>query len=426
MELFSGQETREYTQAITKRISDEISKMSDTEITTCDMQEWTAYLTEKYSVDPVVLYEDSTQQKFDKAQVKRHNPFYSHAPQFEPQYFVSEGCSISFEVPFDGEASLWYLKPSTYIWSRFEVADLDSPSGDECGKIVLQFDYSNKELKEKGTDMQKYVLQQFENEFKNYRTMIGYVNNEITRYNSSLPQIIQNALTARKEKADSYAYISQMLEIPLQPSPFSPNTKPIALKKVVRTPPRRPQSKPLPTEYSISDSDYENINNIILSAATTMEKTARTYFHNNEEELRDHLLASLNTHYEHATGETFRKIGKTDIQIEFENKAAFIGECKVWHGEKLFADAVQQVMNYSTWRDGKVSVIVFNKENQAFLPILTKVSLWVKNNTKSHKTPKNNMWVCDYYRADMGVTVKLTIMAFDLYVDKTQFKDTHR
>lgn len=43
---------------------------------------------------------------------------------------------------------------------------------------------------------------------------------------------------------------------------------------------------------------------------TTMEKTARTYFANTEEELRDHLLATLNTHYESATGETFRKIGK--------------------------------------------------------------------------------------------------------------------
>ena len=31
------------------------------------------------------------------------------------------------------------------------------------------------------------------------------------------------------------------------------------------------------------------------------------------------MLAALNTHYENATGETFRKIGKTDIQIEKEN-----------------------------------------------------------------------------------------------------------
>lgn len=104
-----------------------------------------------------------------------------------------------------------------------------------------------------------------------------------------------------------------------------------------------------------------------------MEKTARTYYNNQEEELRDILLAALNTHYESATGETFRKIGKTDIQIEFENKAAFIGECKIWGGEQLFEDAIQQVINYSTWHDAKVSVIIFNKKNQSFPPILKRL-----------------------------------------------------
>lgn len=69
------------------------------------------------------------------------------------------------------------------------------------------------------------------------------------------------------------------------------------------------------------------------------------------EVITPHLLATLNTHYDQATGETFRKIGKTDILIEFDNKAAFIGECKIWHGEKVFQDAIQQVLNYSTWRD---------------------------------------------------------------------------
>lgn len=161
-------------------------------------------------------------------------------------------------------------------------------------------------------------------------------------------------------------------------------------------------------------------------SGTTMEKTARTYYHNNEEELRDHLLATLNTHYDNATGETFRKIGKTDIHIEFENKAAFIGECKIWRGEKNFDDAVQQLMNYSTWKDNKVSVVVFNKENQSFQGIVDKIDLWVKENTKRSNKKKMNMWVCEYYRSDMNSLVKLNILAFDLYVDKNQFKDTRK
>lgn len=156
---------------------------------------------------------------------------------------------------------------------------------------------------------------------------------------------------------------------------------------------------------------------------TTMEKTARTYFSNNEEELRDHLLAALNTHYEAATGETFRKIGKTDIHIEFENRAAFIGECKIWNGERLFQGAIQQVINYSTWRDLKVSVIIFNKDNQSFPAILSKIKSWADENTVSYIQPQANIWKCKYHRQDMNVDIKLTILAFDLFIDKRQFKD---
>lgn len=125
-----------------------------------------------------------------------------------------------------------------------------------------------------------------------------------------------------------------------------------------------------------------------------------------------------------ATGETFRKIGKTDIQIEFENKAAFIGECKFWGGERLFESAIQQVINYSTWHDAKVSVIIFNKKNQSFPPILKKITEWADANAKSYIRPKPNVWKCKYSRQDMNMDIQLTILAFDLYVDRTQFKDS--
>ena len=117
------------------------------------------------------------------------------------------------------------------------------------------------------------------------------------------------------------------------------------------------------------------------------------------------------------------KIGKTDIHIEFENKAAFIGECKIWHGERLFQGAIQQVINYSTWRDLKVSVIIFNKENQSFPAILSKIKSWADANTTAYTQPQTNIWKCKYHRQDMNVDIQLTILVFDLYVDKTQFND---
>lgn len=213
------------------------------------------------------------------------------------------------------------------------------------------------------------------------------------------------------------------MQIPLTTSKNEPNPKPIPLKRIVGQPSVKPTVKTATLELYISENDYENINNIILMSGTTMEKTARTYFANNAEELRDHLLAALNTHYEAATGETLRKIGKTDIHIEFENKEAFIGECKIWHGERLFQGAIQQIINYSTWRDLKVSVIIFNKENHSFPAILSKIKSWADTNTIAYTQPQTNVWKCRYHRQDINIDIQLTILAFDLYVDRTQFND---
>ena len=422
MEFFSGNDTRVYTSKFAESIKDEVSKMSDLNISTCDIQEWIDYLVGKYAITPITLFEESISQSLTETKVKKYNPFSKHIP-YEKEYFEIDGYRITYTIPFDGDANLFYLQPSRRILTSFKVADFNAPHGEECGNFALSFEYTKQELQDKGLDMQKYVKTQFENEFKSYRTMIGNVNEEINTFNARLPELAQKCLEERKEKAASFALISQMLEIPISRNNNAPNTTPVAIKRIARTPAQKPSQKSMPTEYYISDADYENINKIIMMSGTTMEKTARTYYQNNEEELRDHLLATLNTHYDNATGETFRKIGKTDIHIEFENKAAFIGECKIWHGEKMFAEAVQQLMNYSTWKDIKVSLVVFNKKNQCFQGIIDKIDNWTKENTKFHSKKKANMWVCDYYRSDMNVLIKLNILAFDLYVDKSQFRD---
>ena len=148
-----------------------------------------------------------------------------------------------------------------------------------------------------------------------------------------------------------------------------------------------------------------------------MEATAKTFAKNDEEELRDFIIATLGTHYENAvTGETFRKIGKTDIRVIFENKAAFIGECKIWHGIKKFSEAVDQLFGYSTWRDSKLALIVFNKENKDFASIRKRVEQWIKENTKSHKERNGSMWECTVHRADTNTDISVAILLYDITV----------
>ena len=419
--FFTGADARNYFNAFHSKMKTEVEQMSDTEIVSCNFEEWAAYLFEKYYISPISIFETNIERTLSETKVKRTNPF--HAQAFEKDYFEIDGVRVTFKIPFDGDPNLFEIQPRRCILSQFCTKCFIAPYGETCGSFTIDFEYTKQELQDKGDLMAEYVQKQFDNEFKNYRMMIDYVNAEVISFNNSLATSIMQLLEMRKKKADSFHAISNALQIPLTTSKNAPNTKPIPLKRIVRQPSTKPAVKLVPPEPYISDSDYENINNIISMCGTTMEKTARTYFANTEEELRDHLLAALNTHYEAATGETFRKIGKTDIHIEFENKAAFIGECKIWRGERLFQGAIQQVINYSTWRDLKVSVIIFNKENQSFPAILSKIKSWVDDNTIAYTQPKTNIWKCNYHRQDMNVDIQLTILAFDLYVDKTQFND---
>lgn len=421
MDFFHGMDTRTFFAPLCSKMKDEVNQISDEEIVSCNFQEWINYLVRKYYIDPISIIETNITKSLSKTKVKKVNLF--RGCPGEQDYFEVDGVRITFKIPFDGNPNLFELQPSTRILKRFSTNSFVRPRDESCGSFTLDFEYTEQELQDKGKSMAEYVQKQFEDEFSSYRSMIAYVNTEIESYNHGLSDEAKQLLDNRKKKASTFTAISNALQIPLTASKNAPNTKPIQLKRIVKQPPIKPAATTVTPEPYISDNDYENINNIIFMCGTTMEKTARTYYANTEEELRDHLLAALNTHYEAATGETFRKIGKTDIHIEFENKAAFIGECKIWHGERLFQGAIQQVINYSTWRDLKVSVIVFNKENQSFPSILSKIKKWVDENAIAYVQPNANIWNCQYHRNDMNVDIHLTILAFDLYVDRSQFKD---
>ena len=405
-----------------KELKEEIDRLSDAEAVSCDLQAMSDYLYGKYCVSLVVLLEKNIEKEISKGTVRVPNYFRWRSS--EKEYYDVDGITISYKIPFDGDPSLFRLIPSSRIIGAFGTDHFIEPLGNEYGSFTLTFEYSTQELQNKADSMNEYVKGKFDAEFSDYRSMIEYVNVEANSYNSQLKSSIPQMLANRRKQADSLFAISAALQIPLIQSGSAPNTKPIQLKRVVRQPREKPSPVPEVQEHYICDSDYENINNIIWMCGTTMEKTARTYFSNSEEELRDHLLAALNTHYQNATGETFRKIGKTDIHIEFENKAAFIGECKIWHGAKALADAIQQVINYTTWRDVKVSVIIFNKKNSSFQSILSAINELVEENSGSHsRASAGNRWECRYHRKDIGTDIFLSILAFDLYVDATQFKD---
>lgn len=138
----------------------------------------------------------------------------------------------------------------------------------------------------------------------------------------------------------------------------------------------------------ISEKAYFQILDKISNYGQNLEKYKDLYDKFDEEGFRNFFLPFLNSiSTQHtATGETFNKIGKTDILIQDQNgQNIFIAECKLWKGEGEIEAAINQLLErYVTWRDEKVALIFFNKTVKKFGEIIEKAVA----SLKSHKNFK--------------------------------------
>jgi len=224
---------------------------------------------------------------------------------------------------------------------------------------------------------QEKIKSELDRNLKYLREYLANQKLNIDVANTNLEPLIHKAINERREKLGKHDGIVKMLGIPLERKEGVPSLKPIVLEKKIIKP--LPSASKEVTDYGINAADYVHILAVIRHEGATFESTPKTYKSMGETDLRNILLAHLNGHYKgSATGETFRGEGKTDIRIEFENRAAFVAECKIWRGPKELIDAIEQMLGYLTWRDYKCALIVFNKENAGFTEIQDKVPDLIK------------------------------------------------
>lgn len=408
----------DYLRKLYGELEGEIDSFADEKIVNCDVDEWTEYLTEKYRVEPISFYVDYATRSIQKTQIKRNNPWGHFGDVYgEPQFYMVDGCNIDYKVPFSGDDVLLKCTPSTYIMTNFEIFGFQKPSNTNYGFITIRLSYTNQEMKGFGDNLEEKVNSDFRNQFSSFEKMSGYANDDIRSYNENLTSNVQQLLNKRREKADVFFSFSKALKIPLNLNSSSPNLTPIPLKKPHRANLNEPKPHAQEQQFYIDDSDFENIIKIIHLCGTALEESAKTFNQFNEEALRDYIKGMLSSHYENTvTGETFRRVGKTDIQIQREDKAAFIAECKVWHGIKLFSDAIEQLFCYATWKDTKLSLIIFNKENKNFAGVQQQIQSWLKENCKSCKQWNSNIWDCVKYREDTGRDVRLAVALYDISI----------
>ncbi len=404
MKLFNAGKLSGYLEDKLTQMKKEIEKISEEELLAID-EELTEYLNKQYRVEKIILHEELKTEKLIETKIPE-----SDSCTKTIKYV--DGYRIICTVLYEGDDQLLIYKPSSHIAYLSELDNYTSPTDTSMGSLQFHVDFPLSINSQSEEEVRKIQYSKYNEIIAPYRTMIEFANEEVEKFNDSLRGEISQCLENCKLRISNFRELSNKLNIPLKLIDNAPNIKPIALRErqnIINF-----KDKPKICEYSIDDRDYVNIKNIIYMCATTMETLAKTFGSFSEESLRDVILATLNTHYEHATGETFRNNGKTDILIEFENKAAFIGECKIWDGEKVLDNALKQIFGYTTWRDNKVSLIIFNKKNISFFDVIDAIKKWVDKRLRLVKEEQKNYWSGVFYSNDTKSDISISIQVFNL------------
>lgn len=344
------------------KAADKIDSIPDAQFLATTDDEITDHVVSELQVHPLELNEEEMrmQQEETKLDVSEYYASRFGDPD-EP--FLTPAQRVTVSIPFSGDPNLWKLRPSSYQLSfpRGKVRETHELAGFLDIIIELPSECEPEQYK-----------QRLDGTLKDVRNFLRYQKSDIDGLNASLPGRVRQAITARRSRLEKHGKVAQMLDIPLARKAGVPSAQSIPIQRRIIKP--LPPAPNRPAEPGIRDEDYEHILSVIRHEGRSFEATPGTFAVHDEEELRDIILAHLNGHYKgDATGETFRRVGKTDIRIESKNRAAFIAECKVWRGPKELLAAVDQLLAYLTWRDCKAALILFNKNAASFSAIQAKL-----------------------------------------------------
>lgn len=351
--LFWNQKLSDYFDDINSAITREIDNLSESQILSLSEDEIISHVVSQYEIMPLEIYRDSMLAEQEDTTIRYEG---------DSRYY--EGIKFNVQLPFNGTSELWYMRPSCCRITTFPESSVQT---NKEGTKVLTFNLVV--VLDQPPDTHNKLI---EKHIEDIKFCIEQQKKDIEGFNKTIKSTAKTAINIRKKKLEKKSNIIKAFNLPLIRSPNAPDMSLIPIKrKLVKPLPPVPNK---PREYAIPDEDYEYILSVIRHVGATFETTPKVYAIHDEEDLRDIILANLNGHYQGgATGETFRLNGKTDIRIEFENRAAFVGECKVWGGGKEIIDAIDQLTGYLIWRDCKTAIVIFNKHNKEFSAIQEKI-----------------------------------------------------
>ena len=382
----------------------EIASMDGDQLLNTSVDDLCTYLLDRYSITdvPELKREDIVvDQRETQIDVSRDPMRFIRDPS-RPVY--APGTEIEYSIPFNGDRGIFEVQPTTYT--------LNPPKGHVVGNELRIYI--------RGIDLTTEVTKEnFEKTLNKVESQLQTLRLDTSKLNSLLPAIARNSVESRRHKLLSDRNLVSSLGYNIREREGDTHTfvAPEVRRKVTPTLPPA-STKPYKPEPTLEIDEYDHILDVINNMALVFERSPSAFVTMKEETLRTHFLVQLNGHYEgQATGETFNFEGKTDILIRSEGKNIFIAECKFWNGPKKLTETIDQILKYSSWRDTKVAIIVFNR-NRDF----TKVLASIDETTKQHSNFKRDLGKQSdtsfryifAHRDDPNRELVLTVLAFDV------------
>jgi len=391
---------------IVDSVGSEINALENEYVLKASLTELEDFFIEKVLIEPLVLHSDQLYiKKQSGTQIDVSSDFGRDVRPGERA--VIRGTKIDIAIPYEGYPILLKLQASTFggCYPDIEIRNNEI-------QFSITFPDDSAEPKKMKSDIDRSI-QALEN-------AVGYLKADVTNHNNSAPNTVKQVLARKRELAQSTTGAIAALGIPVKRADAVP-TFAIPVK-------RRERPVKLPTvatdkyvpEPALDESEYQFILEILRSVSLVIERNPSSFSSLDEEAIRDHFLIQLNGHYKgEATGETFNAAGKTDILIREGDRNVFIAECKFWHGQKAFGDAVDQLLNYLTWRDSKCALLVFNRTKDSSAVRLkmheAMESLSMHRKTVSHQPTGESRYVL-VKEPEPGKEIIITTQLYDVPV----------
>jgi len=385
--------------AIQLQIVRDIEVLEAHELEGTDPEEWVKYYMEKYAYLPIQLKPEAP---ILEEQVKK----YTSKDHFGYER-TSESSTALIGLPAE---------------PNINMDDLLKMRGDSWVIVTYEWKYRDGCIYIEARPTEESIKQAIENARKN----IDSLNNGIKAGNTHLPDLIRQQLEKRKEQIGIRTQTFKDLASAIGAELKLTNEAERRLSQVpqvkqsieeLRKP--KPGNKQIPR---LNPDTFETIIGIIEGLALTFERTQLTIAKLGEEDIRNLILATLNgTLNLGALGEAFSNRGKTDIYMVVPEGGIFIAECKMWNGQHVIGEALDQILGYLTWRDAYGVILLFSR-NVGFSAVLDAIPV----NIKEFSTLRGDVSQVDKHHwsarhilpSDEKQTVEIHYLVYNVYSEE--------